>query len=133
MKPGGLSRLKAISLSLGLLLFFALMFVLAMLLHGFDYLPWHQAQQLLTLGLLFALLGAYYGNICAFDASAGFVKTDRPVTRCLVGGGLAGLMAALIANSGMSSALDLQTYLLAISIGALFGWWGWGWARFIDF
>lgn len=121
----------------GVVALFACVFVLAMLTHGLGSLltgNWGgiQWRDVLNGGLLFAVLGAYYGAIAALDSASGMADADRPVIRTLLCGFLA-VMAVLLVQSWPPQSFNKIGPLIGFFIGASLGWIGWRWAKYVDF
>lgn len=70
----------------GTILFFAFGFVFAMVMYGLVSLPWGNWHALLNLGLLFAVLGAFYGTVVALDRESGMSYSERPLLRTVLCG-----------------------------------------------
>ena len=104
MKLKGLSQGKWLAI-VGTIMFFALVFVLAMFMHGLGTIPLEDGSVLLPLGLLFAVLGAGYGSILALDRDAGISRQDRPLLRSFVCGAL-GAIAVLLVQSWPPQTFD---------------------------
>jgi hypothetical protein len=91
-------------------------------------------------GLLFLVLGAAYGTIVALDRSAPKVIAMRkwlkpfhsPYLRAMVCSAL-GTAAAWVIWRMASHAFSVPWVLVGTVLGFLFGWFGWRWARYIDF
>lgn len=92
------------------------------------------------IALLFLLLGAAYGTVIALDRSAPKVFATRswlkplhsPRWRALICSLLGTAAAGLIAHMALP-VFDWPWVLLGTVSGLMFGWFGWRWARHIDF
>lgn len=116
----------------GTVLFFALVFVAAMVLHGLDALPWADWHALLTLGLLLAVLGAFYGTIVALDRESGMSCAERPLLRTVLCGVL-GATAVLLVQAWPPQTFNAMGPVAGLLVGGVLGWIGWAWARYVDF
>ena len=126
------------------LLFFSALFGCVFLVAAFlNLLPDAFHASLAKIGetaLLVWLLGAAYGTVIALDRSAPeFIAVQswlkpfhsprwRAVICSLLGTAVAGLIAHMV-----SPVFDWPWMLLGTVIGFMFGWFGWRWARHIDF
>lgn len=87
---------------------------------------------LLKLMVPFASLGALFGVVLALDARSGVSVADvrwLRVVLCAVAGGCI-VFAAAFASSAH---IDFSWYAVGACSGAVLGWYGWQWARFVDF
>lgn len=116
----------------GTILFFALVFVFAMVMYGLTYIPWDNWQAVLNLGLLFTILGAFYGTIVALDRESGMAKEDRPLLRSVLCGAL-GATAVLLVQVWPPQSFNSPGPATGFLIGALLGFLGWSWAKYVDF
>jgi hypothetical protein len=85
----------------------------------------------LSLALIFASCGAYYGAIVGLDISSDMTTIDRPMLRTT----LCGTLACFIVFIFQSSILQNHNvaWIMAVTtVGAFLGWLGWSWARYID-
>ena len=114
------------------ILLFPAVFVLALIAHGLFDLPWTNWRVLLGLFSLFALLGAYYGTIAILDIKSGMAACDRPWLRTLLCGVWAAL-AVLTVQGWDAQPADMRWALPGYVIGAVLGWLGWTWAKYVDF
>lgn len=123
------SRLVAIA---GTILLFALVFVVALLLNGFPYLPWNDWRAFVGIAVFFGVLGAFYGTIVALDRESGMAKEDRPLLRTVLCGALAAA-AVMLVQAWPPHTFDPLGPVTGFVIGAFLGWLGWVWAKYIDF
>ena len=92
------------------------------------------------LAALFALFGALYGAIIALDPTAPRVlapwtwiqQVEARRVRTLVCGVL-GTTAVWVASTFGPSGFSQAWLLLGTIAGAILGWYGWRWARYVDF
>jgi uncharacterized integral membrane protein len=131
MNLSGRSQTKWVAL-VGTVLFFALVFVFAMLMHGLTSLSWGTWHAVINVGLLFAVLGAFYGAIAGLDSSSGMSSADRPLLRTILCGSL-GATAVLLVQAWPPQSFNIIGPSLGFLIGAPLGWLGWRWAKFVDF
>ena len=131
MSFSGRSQTKWVAL-VGTILFFALAFVFAMLMHGLTSLPWGNWHEIINIGLLFAVLGAFYGAIAALDSSSGMSSSDRPMLRTVLCGAL-GVAAVLLVQAWPPQTFNVIGPTIGFLIGAPLGWLGWQWAKYVDF
>jgi uncharacterized membrane protein YfcA len=84
------------------------------------------------LGLVFGAFGAGYGIIVALDGESGMSYGDHPALRtflcAIVGAGVVLLIA-----SWHSGAVAPEWAVLGAGVGAVGGFFGWSWARYVDF
>ena len=116
----------------GTILFFALVFVFAMVMHGLTSIPWGNLHAVLTLGLFFAVLGAFYGTVVALDRESGVSNENRPFLRSVLCGAL-GATAVLLVQAWPPQTISPMGPATGFLIGAMLGWLGWSWAKYIDF
>ena len=93
---------------------------------------WGQWAALLNVGVLLAVLGALYGTVLALDSRSDLAVIDRP-----------GLRTALCAFFGASAVFVVWSWFPAnfgpgwlsagVVVGAGLGWFGWRWAKYVDF
>lgn len=116
----------------GTIFFFALVFAVGLLLNGLPYLPWTDWRAVAGIGLFVAVLGAFFGTIVALDRESGMTEEDRPLLRTVLCGALAAT-AVLLVQAWPPHTFDPLGPVTGFLIGALLGWLGWSWAKFIDF
>jgi hypothetical protein len=118
--------------TIGTVMFFAVVFVVAMLLSAVGSIAWGSWRGILNVSLLFAVLGAYYGTIVALDGRSEMTDADRPVLRTALCSAFGSLLVLLV------QAWPPQTFnaIWAVAgavVGGALGWLGWSWAKHIDF
>lgn len=125
-------KLQQLFTFVGIVLFSALGFVVALALDGLTYLPWGNWHAVFNIALLFSVLGAYYGAVIGLDSRAGVSKLEHPVLRAALCGVLAST-AVLLVQSWPPHTFNIAGPVTSFFIGAVLGWFGWSWAKFIDF
>lgn len=131
MKFRNITQAKWVAI-VGTILFFALAFVFALVMHSFPYMPWGNWHAALNIALLFVVLGAYYGTIAALDRESGMSHSDRPLLRTLLCGALAAA-AVLLVQTWPPQTFNSIGPITGFSIGAILGRLGWRWAKYVDF
>ncbi len=120
---------------------FATLFVLAMVIHsGIFSVPDRPWRAWLYAGTLFGILGALFGTILVLDRTADpvfkprrFLRTfNRPVLRAGLCGAW-GALAVIMAVKPFTVVLPIGSVFLGASVGAILGWFGWRWAKYVDF
>lgn len=131
MNLRGFIQVKWVAVA-GTILFFAIVFVLALVLNGGPSLPWGNWHAILDIGLLFAVLGAFYGTIVALDRESGAAQADRPILRTLLCGAL-GAAAVLLVQVWAPHTFNFLGPVTGFLVGCMAGWFGWSWAKYVDF
>jgi hypothetical protein len=85
----------------------------------------------LHVGVLFALLGAFYGAIAALDSRSEISAGDHPYTRVALGACF-GAAAVFVVWSWFPGNFHAAWQLVGAMVGGILGWFGWSWARFVD-
>ncbi len=114
------------------ILFFAAAFIVAMLMYGLGSVSWNNWRVILNVGLLFAVLGAFYGTIVSLDSASDMSTIDRPVLRTFLCGVL-GASAVLLVQAWPPQSFSALGAIDGLVAGAFLGWLGWSWARYVDF
>ena len=113
------------------ILFFAVAFTIAMFLHW----PIFDAAGVwvifMKFGAVSGLLGSIYGAIYAFDVRFNPANVDRPVLRTVVCAGLGGLL--IFSLEIPSPTRSFEPVALGAGIAGFLGWFGWRWARHVEF
>lgn len=117
---------------IGLVLFFAAAFVVALLMNSVGTVAWGNWQSFLNVALLFAVFGAYYGAIVALDIKSEMTSYNRPILRTALCGAL-GALAVLLVQTWTPQGLNITWAGAGAAIGGALGWLGWSWAKYIDF
>jgi membrane-anchored protein YejM (alkaline phosphatase superfamily) len=125
-------KLQQLFTFVGIVLLSALGFLVALVLNGLTYLPWGNWHAVFNISLLFLVLGAYYGAVLGLDSRAGVSKLEHPVLRAALCGVLAST-AVLLVQSWPPHTFNIACPVTGFVIGAVLGWFGWSWAKFIDF
>jgi len=110
--------------------FFSLVFIGAMFLDSLE--SWREWKGLLNVAPLFGVLGALYGVIFALDSASGSSYGNFPILRTLLCAAL-GAAAVLVVCSWRSESVGRGWTLAGVGVGAVLGWFGWRWARYVDF
>jgi hypothetical protein len=132
--------LRALATAAVFALLGAVLFVVGAFIHSLGTIALSHWQALSQVSALFAVFGAVFGTIVAFDRSADapalrwrFIRRfDSPVLRTLLCT-LFGVLAVFVVQSLVSSAVPSAWFIVGGICGAILGWFGWRWARFIDF
>jgi hypothetical protein len=119
---------------------FGAAFVVAMVASALGTIDNAHLLVLTKLAALFATLGALYGAIIALDLSAPRVlapwnwiqQVEAPAARTVVCAAL-GTTAAWVVWSFSPLSFGLAWVAVGTSLGAALGWYGWRWAKHIDF
>jgi uncharacterized membrane protein YozB (DUF420 family) len=119
---------------------FAVIFFIGMLLSTLTDIIDKPLSAILSAGALFSVFGALYGTIAVLDESSAFrgrfgsiVRTYHfPKVRAALGA-LWGIFAVLLATHLVDKSASMAALAIAASIGALLGWYGWRWAKYVDF
>ena len=109
-------------------------FIVGGIIHGSGSLPgdgftWIGVLKLLA---LLASLGALYGVVLALDVRSEMAVADMPRLRtalCAV----AGAAAVLVVWFWFPGKFSLTWLAAGAAAGAALGWYGWRWARHVDF
>ena len=117
---------------IGGIVFFSLAFVFVMSHHVLSSMHWGNWGAILNVALLFAVIGAFYGTVVILDGDSGMSQDDRPALRTFVCGAL-GATVVLLVQSWSPQALNMPWVGVGFVIGAVLGWFGWAWAKYIDF
>lgn len=95
---------------------------------------------IITAGMLFSVIGALFGTIIVLDSSAGFPVRIGSVVRTFnlrglrtAMGAVWGAFAVYLANYLTGGTLSALALVIGSLVGAVLGWLGWRWARYIDF
>lgn len=118
----------------------ALSFVAAAFVHSLGTIAVSHWGALLQVCALFAIFGAILGTIVAFDRSADapslqwswIRRMESPLLRTLLCAVL-GSLAVIVIQSIGGTRLPSGWFAIGAACGAILGWYGWRWARFIDF
>jgi hypothetical protein len=117
---------------IGTVLLFAVAFVVGLLLNSLGSVAWGSWRGILNVSLFFAVLGAYYGTIVALDGRSEMTNADHPVLRTTLCGALGAILVLLVQAWPPQSFNALWPVAGAVVGGAL-GWFGWSWAKHVDF
>lgn len=118
----------------------AVLFVVGMLLTSLGSVNHGRLDVWANVGLVFGLFGALYGTIVALDRSADplpvprrwFRKIESPRLRVIICA-LLGASIVVVVWSWTSSPFPLPLVAVGTLAGAALGWYGWRWARYVDF
>jgi len=115
-------------------------FVVGALVHSLGTIAVSHWQALFRVSMLFAVLGAIFGTVLAFDRSADAPsikwrlvrRVESPVMRTALCG-IFGVLAVVIVQSLATADLPAAWFVVGGICGALLGWLGWRWAKYVDF
>ncbi len=118
----------------------ALLFVAGAFIHSLGTIAVFHWGALLQVCLLFAIFGAIFGTIVAFDRSADapslpwrwIRRVESPLVRTVLCASLGCLAVVVIQALGVTR-LPLAWFGIGAASGAILGWYGWRWARYVDF
>jgi hypothetical protein len=118
----------------------ALAAVVAMYATALGTVPANHWNALAQVASLFAIFGAVLGTIMALDGSATptplprwlSVPFNAPVLRTVICSAL-GACAVAVASSWQAEAFALVWFITGAAVGAVLGWAGWRWAKYVDF
>jgi TRAP-type C4-dicarboxylate transport system permease small subunit len=127
----GLAQKKWIAV-VATILFFAFVFVFAMLMYGLTSLSWGNWRTVFDVGSVFAVLGAFYGVVVALDRESGMSYAHLPFLRAALCGLLASALV-LVVQAWPPETFNLIGPITGFVIGAVLGWLGWKWAKYVDF
>lgn len=121
-------------------LFGAFAFVIGAFIHSFGTIAVGSGRALLHTSVLFAILGAIFGTVLALDRSAevppflqrNLRRFEAPVLRTVICA-VFGWFAVLLVRSAHPDSLPSAWLWVGAITGALLGWLGWRWARYVDF
>ena len=111
---------------------FGVAFVIAMLLNWIGSGPWSEWRALVHVGVLFAVLGTLYGVVAALDPTSGISTTNHRPARTLICAVL-GAIAVFVVWSWHPTSFNKAWAILGAFVGAVLGWFGWRWAKHVDF
>lgn len=118
----------------------SLVFVVGAFVHSLGTIAVAHWSALLQVSTLFAIAGAIFGTIVAFDRSADapslrwrFLRRfESPVLRTFLCAVL-GTLAVVVVQSLVATRLPAAWLAIGAISGAALGWFGWRWARYVDF
>ena len=94
--------------------------------------PWNEWKVLLHVGALFAVLGTMLGVVVALDSRSGMSQGNHQVARTVICSVL-GAVAVLVVWTWHPANFSPNWALAGAGVGAVLGWSGWRWARYVDF
>ena len=118
--------------------FGATAFVAGVFIHAMGTIPADQFHNLIRVALLFSVVGALFGTNLALDGSAKFPmprylkRIEAPVSRTAICAGF-GFLAVLILRSWTNPHFPWAWTGIGALLGAALGWFGWRWAKHVDF
>ena len=109
-------------------------FIVGGIIHGSGSLPGNGFSWIDVFKLLapLASLGALFGSVLALDARSEMAVAGMPRLRTLLGAA-AGAAAVLAVWFLFPGKFSLAWLLAGAAAGAALGWYGWRWARYVDF
>jgi len=118
----------------------ALAAVVAIYASALGSVPANRWNALAQVASLFAIFGAVLGTIMALDRTATPTPLPRwlsipfnaPVLRTVICSAL-GACAVAVVSSWQAEALALVWFITGAVAGAVLGWVGWRWAKYVDF
>ena len=119
---------KPVRLALGILVCAAAAAVAAYVTSAGKY-AWAVSWRVLV---LFALLGVFIGSITMLDERSPDAIGNYPIARALLCAVSLGAAVALVPMLS-GAAYHPSWSVTAAVVGALLGWFGWRWARHVDF
>jgi len=111
---------------------FSAMFVLSAFLYSLGSWSLGQWKAVVHIGLLFLVLGALYGAIAALDSSSPTALGNHQFVRTFLCA-LFGAAAVLVIWSWQPANFDKVWSIVGAMVGAVLGWVGWRWAKYVDF
>ena len=119
---------------------FAAVFFVGMCIHSFGQWPDYSLAAMLHAGALFSVFGALYGTVVVLDRTSGLQLKSRVLIRTfhlpklrVALGAIWGGLAVYLAQHLLGKPVPLPPLILGATVGALLGWFGWRWARHVDF
>jgi hypothetical protein len=106
-------------------------FVVAMFFNWLGSGP-YEWKVLLHVGALFAVLGTMFGTVVALDSRSGMSHGNHQVARTVICSAL-GTSAVFVVWTWFPANFPPAWVLAGAGVGALLGWYGWSWARYVDF
>ena len=136
----GRRLLRALLTVVVFVIFGALAFVFGTFVHSLGSVPLDNWNALLNVSAVFAILGAFFGSILAFDRRAdapAFARKlirrfDAPILRTAICGALGSAVVVLV-RSWNEDPFPFTWTLVGAAAGGILGWFGWRWAKYVDF
>jgi len=131
---GTLKRHKWLGV-LALVLVWGVVFVFAAFLSALGSPPGTGSLNWKSVGLLaafFASLGALYGSIAVTDQRSGMAIGNYPYWRVLLGAGF-GATTVFVVWSWNPNNFAVVWSAVGAVVGAILGWYGWKWAKHVNF
>jgi hypothetical protein len=107
-------------------------FVAAAFFQAISSDSWGQWKALLNVAVLFAVLGALYGTIAALDSKSDFAGVNHPRIRTAFCA-FFGAAAVFVVWSWFPANFSAAWLVAGAAVGAVLGWYGWRWAKYVDF
>ena len=119
---------------------FSAVFLVGMFIHALSEVGQAPLSALLFTASLFSVFGALYGTIVVLDETSGIrprfgslIRTFHyPKLRALLGG-IWGLAAVQLGMHLDGRTASLRWLAIGALVGAILGWLGWRWAKYVDF
>ena len=115
-----------------LIAFFGVAFVAAAFLQLITMDSWGHWKSFAHIAVLFAVLGALYGTVATLDEASEFSVSNLPRVRTAICAVL-GASAVFVVWSWYPENFSLAWALGGATGGAVLGWYGWKWAKHVDF
>jgi hypothetical protein len=108
---------------------FALAFVVTEFLSLIGSGPWSSVARLTA---LVSIAGAIYGSVIALDGRSGSAVSDLPIARVALCAAL-GAAATYILWAWHPLSVSIWWIFAGSVAGAILGWYGWRWAKHVNF
>jgi hypothetical protein len=119
--------------------FGAAIFIIGMIIHSLGSVSFGSWRVFRDVSAVFAIIGALYGSVIALDRSAEFPwprgKVFRRVNAPFVRTGLCSILgaAAVAMVQSWHGASVMSWLFVGAGAGAVLGWFGWRWAKYVEF
>jgi hypothetical protein len=132
--------LRALVTILCFALFGALAFIIGAFIHSLGSIAIGSLAAMFHVSIFFAILGAIFGTVLALDRSAdvppflqrSLRRFEAPATRTVICAVLGGL-ATVVVRSWHPGIFPIAWLFVGTIAGAVLGWYGWRWAKYVDF
>ena len=119
--------------------FGAAIFIIGIIIHSLGSVSFGSWLVLRDIASFFAVIGAFYGSIIALDRSADFAwpkgKFFRRINAPYLRTGVCSLLGAgaVAIVQVWHGAIIFIWLFVGAAAGAILGWFGWRWAKYVDF